>query len=80
MTGTLYVNLRCNNGEIVMVSKKKFEIYDDEWDMLSALQRDYGCLPWRKVTVGDNLWTFKAELSEDYGAEYFIAEFKPNNQ
>ena len=69
MTGTLYVNLRCNNGEIVMVSKKKFEIYDDEWDMLSALQRDYGCLPWRKVTVGDNLWTFKAELSEDYGAE-----------
>ena len=80
MTGTLYVNLRCNNGEIVMVSRKKFEIYDDEWDMLSTLQRDYGCLPWRKVTVGDNLWTFKAELSEDYGAEYFIAEFKPNNQ
>ena len=80
MTGTLYVNLRCNNGEIVMVSKKKFEIYDDEWDMLSALQRDYGCLPWRKVIVEGSLWTFKAELSEDYGTEFLIAEFKPNNQ
>ena len=67
MTGTLKVVLRTNNTE-VMVSKKKFEIYDDEWDMLSALQRDYGCLP------------FKAELSEDYGTEFLIAEFKPNNQ
>lgn len=79
MTGTLKVVLRTNNTE-VMVSKKKFEIYDDEWDMLSALQRDYGCLPWRKVIVEGSLWTFKAELSEDYGTEFLIAEFKSNNQ
>lgn len=79
MTGTLKVVLRTNNTEVI-VSKKKFEIYDDEWDMLSALQRDYGCLPWRKVIVEGSLWTFKAELSEDYGTEFLIAEFKPYNQ
>lgn len=80
MTGTLYVSFRCNNGDVVMVSKKRYEVYEDEWDMLAELQKHFGCLLWQKITVEDNLWTFKAELSEDYGTEYFIAEFKPNNQ
>lgn len=77
MTGVLYVSLRYNNGDMVMVSKKKFEIYDDEWDMLSALQRDYGCLPWKKREKQS--WTFVADIVRtDGNCEYFIAEFKPN--
>lgn len=75
MTGTLKVVLRTDNTE-VMVSKKKFEIYDDEWDMLSALQRDYGCLPWRH----DIGWSFIAIVSETNDTKMFIAEFEPNNQ
>lgn len=77
MTGTLYVNIRCNNGDVVMVSKKKFETYEDEWDMLSELQRNFGCLPWKK----NGSWTFVADIvNTDGNCEYFVAEFKPNNK
>ena len=75
MTGTLKVVLRTDNTE-AMVSKKKFEIYDDEWDMLSALQRDYGCLSWRRECD----WTFIAIIGVINDAKMFVAEFKPNNQ
>lgn len=79
MTGTLYVNLRCNNGDVVMVSKKKFEMYDDEWDMLSELQKSYGCLPWKKNE--NRNWVFVADIvNTDGNCEYFVAEFRPNNQ
>lgn len=79
MTGTLYVNLRCNNGDVVMVSKKKFEMYEDEWDMLSELQKSYGCLPWKKNEKRS--WTFVADIvNTDGNCEYFVAVFKPNNQ
>lgn len=79
MTGTLYVNLRCNNGDVVMVSKKKFEIYEDEWDMLSELQRNFGCLPWKKNE--NRSWVFVADIvNADGNCEYFVAEFKPNNR
>ncbi len=79
MTGTLYVNLRCNNGDVVMVSKKRFEVYEDEWDMLSELQKAFGCLPWRKRKNGS--WVFVADIvNTDGNCEYFIAEFKPNKQ
>lgn len=77
MTGTLYVNLRCNNGDVVMVSKKRYEVYEDEWDMLAELQKYFGCLPWKK----DRSWTFVADIANTNGnCEYFVAEFKPNNQ
>lgn len=77
MTGTLYVNLRANNGDVVMVSKKRFEVYEDEWDMLAELQKHFGCLPWKK----DKSWVFVADIvNADGNCEYFIAEFKPNNQ
>ena len=79
MTGTLYVNLRCNNGDVVMVSKKRYEVYDDEWDMLSELQKHFGCLPWKKVEKQS--WTFIADIvNTDGNCEYFVAKFKPNNQ
>lgn len=79
MTGTLYVNLRCNNGDVVMVSKKKYEVYEDEWDMLSELQKSYGCLPWKKNE--NKSWVFVADIvNTDGNFEYFVAEFIPNNQ
>ena len=79
MTGTLYVNLRCNNGDVVMVSKKRYEVYEDEWDMLSELQKSYGCLPWKKNE--NKSWVFVADIvNTDGNFEYFVAEFIPNNQ
>lgn len=75
MTGILRVVLRTDNTE-VMVSKKKFEVYEDEWDMLAELQRTYGCLPWRH----DGGWIFVAIVSETNDTKMFIAEFEPNNQ
>lgn len=78
MTGTLLIKLRTTTSEVT-VGKVKYEAYEDEWDMLQALQKHYGCLPWRNTNTEDG-WVFRAELNEDYGTEYFIAEFKPNNQ
>ena len=79
MTGTLYVSIRCNNGDTVMVSKKKFEMYEDEWDMLSELQKSYGCLPWKKSE--NRMWLFVADIvNTDGNCEYFIADFEPNNK
>lgn len=79
MTGTLFVSLRANNGDIVFVNKKKFEIYEDEWDMLEELHRSYGCLAWNKHS--SQSWIFTANVVQtDGNCEYFIAEFKPNNQ
>jgi hypothetical protein len=78
MTGTLLIKLRTTISEVT-VGKVKYEIYEDEWDMLQALQKHYGCLSWRNTNTEDR-WVFRAELNEDYGTEYFIAEFKPNNQ
>lgn len=78
MTGTLYVNFRCNNGDVVMVSKKRYEVYEDEWDMLSELQKSYGCLPWKKNE--NRSWVFIADIVNDDGnCEFFVAEFKANN-
>ena len=77
MTGTVIVKLRCNNGLDCMVSKKKYEIYEDEWDMLAELQKNFGCLPWRKC--GE--WNFVAEIvCEDGNYECFMAEFLTNNK
>jgi hypothetical protein len=79
MTGTLYVSFRCSNGDAVMVSKKRYEVYEDEWDMLNELQKCYGCLPWKKEN--NTNWLFIAEVAMVNGCcEYFIAEFKPNNR
>lgn len=79
MVGTLYVNLRCNNGGIVMVSKERYEVYEDEWDMLAELQKHFGCLPWKKAEKQS--WTFVADIVNTNGnCEYFVAEFKPNNK
>jgi hypothetical protein len=79
MTGTLYVSFRCNNGDTVMVSKKRYEVYEDEWDMLSELQKSYGCLPWKKDK--NRSWVFIADIvNTDGNCEYFVAAFRPNNQ
>jgi hypothetical protein len=79
MTGTLYVSFRCNNGDVVMVSKKRYEVYEDEWDMLTELQKHFGCLPWKKNE--NRSWIFVADIvNTDGNCEYFIAEFKTNNQ
>ena len=78
MTGTLLIKLRTTTSEVT-VGKVKYEVYEDEWDMLQALQKHYGFLSWRN-TKNEDSWVFRAELNEDYGTEYFIAEFKPNNQ
>ena len=62
-----------------MVSKKRYEVYEDEWDMLSELQKSYGCLPWKKNE--NRSWVFVADIvNTDGNCEYFVAEFIPNNQ
>lgn len=79
MTGTLFVSLRCYNGDMVMVNKKRYESYEDEWDMLAELQKHLGCLPWKKNE--NKSWVFVADIvNTDGNFEYFVAEFKPNNQ
>ena len=72
MTGTLLISFRGSNGSVHTVSKKKYEVYDDEWDMLSELQRHYGCLPWKLEAD----WTFVADICvKDGVCEYFTAQF-----
>lgn len=75
MTGSVIIKLRCCNGNEVVVGKKRYEVYDDEWDMLKALQDWFGCLPWRKY--GE--WDFVAEVvCEDGNYECFTAELITN--